>query len=232
MRLDRYISNCGIAARSDAKKLIKSGRITVDGIVVKAVDTKVNEGETDIRLDGEPVLYRKYVYLMLNKPKGYVSATEDKHYKTVMDFVPEEYRHYNVSPVGRLDIDTEGLLILSNDGAFTHNVITPKKNIYKRYYAELDKAAQKSDIETFAKGMEFKDFTAKPAVLEIGGDAKNVFIEIAEGKYHQVKRMCERVGKNVVYLKRVKIGGLSLDETLCLGKMRELTEAEVKSIFE
>lgn len=232
MRLDRYISNCGIAARSDAKKLIKSGRITVDGIVVKAADTKVNEGETDIRLDGEPVLYRKYVYLMLNKPKGYVSATEDKHYKTVMDFVPEEYRHYNVSPVGRLDIDTEGLLILSNDGAFTHNVITPKKNIYKRYYAELDKAAQKSDVEAFAKGMEFKDFTAKPAALEIGGDAKNVFIEIAEGKYHQVKRMCERVGKNVVYLKRVKIGGLSLDETLCPGKMRELTEVEVKSIFE
>ncbi|MCD8390393.1 MAG: rRNA pseudouridine synthase [Firmicutes bacterium] len=232
MRLDRYIANSGFAARSAVKKLIRGGKVSVNGAPVKRADAKIDENADEVRVGGELIRYDKFIYLMLNKPQGYVSATEDKRYKPVTELIPPEYAHYNAFPVGRLDIDTEGLLILSNDGDFAHRVITPKKNIYKRYYAELDKAAETADIQAFEAGMEFKDFTAKPARLEITADPTRVYIEIAEGKYHQVKRMCERVGKTVLFLKRIKIGGLALDENLPSGAARPLTDDEIKSIFE
>lgn len=227
MRLDKYITDCGIGTRSEIKKLIKSGAVTVNGVICKATETKVQDDDI-IAVNGRQLDYRKYVYLMLNKPAGYISATEDRHYPVVTDLVPEEYAHFNVYPVGRLDIDTEGLLILSNDGAFAHEMTSPKKNVYKRYFARLDKPAEEADIQAFAAGMEFKEFTAKPAQLEITDNPCEVYIEIAEGKFHQVKRMCERVGKTVVYLKRVKIGSLCLDETLELGDIKELTEQDIK----
>lgn len=230
MRLDKYITDCGIGTRSEIKKLIKSGAVTVNGSICKAAETKVQDDDI-IAVNGRQLDYRKYVYLMLNKPAGYISATEDRHYPVVTDLVPEEYEHFNVYPVGRLDIDTEGLLILSNDGAFAHEMTSPKKNVYKRYFARLDKPAEEADIQAFAAGMEFKEFTAKPARLEITDNPCEVYIEIAEGKFHQVKRMCERVGKTVVYLKRVKIGSLCLDETLELGKIRELTNDDIKKVF-
>lgn len=229
MRLDRFISNCGYASRSEAKKLIKQGIVSVDGVTAKSADMNVSEdavvcvGQTELR-------YRKYVYLMLNKPDGYVSATEDKKYPVVTELVGEEYSHFNVFPVGRLDIDTEGLLILTNDGALSHELTSPSKNVYKRYFARLDKDAEEADIAEFKKGMEFKEFTAKPALLEITDNPKEVYIEIAEGKFHQVKRMCECVGKNVIYLKRVSIGDLKLDEALKIGEIRELTEDELKML--
>ena len=230
MRLDKYITACGICTRSEAKKLIKSGAVTVNGAICKTAEAKITDTDA-VAVNGEPLVYREYVYLMLNKPAGYVSATEDKHYPVVTDLVPPEYAHFNVYPVGRLDIDTEGLLILTNDGAFAHELTSPKKNVYKRYFARLDKPAEQSDIEAFAAGMEFRDFTAKPARLELTENPCEVYIEIAEGKFHQVKRMCERVGKTVTYLKRVRIGALALDETLSLGEIKELTEEDIKKAF-
>ncbi len=227
MRLDKYISDSTACSRREIKKLVRYRAVTVNGEVVVNADVQVDES-AEVRINGKKILYRKYVYLMLNKPSGYISATEDKHDPVVVDLVPEEYRHFQVFPVGRLDKDTEGLLLLTNDGQFDHALMSPKKKVMKRYYAELDQGAQPEDVETFHAGMEFQDFTAQPAVLEITGDPKKVYIEIAEGKFHQVKRMCQRIGKEVLYLKRVAIGPLKLDETLQPGAMRELTAEEYR----
>lgn len=227
MRIDKFLSACGAATRSEAKKLIKAGRVTIDGVCAKSPNDQVDENGSLIALDGQKLIYREFVYIMLNKPQGYISAVYDKHYPVVTELVDSQYDHFDLSPVGRLDLDTEGLLLLTNDGQFNHNMTSPNKNIYKRYFARLDKPAEQADIEEFKKGMEFKDFTAKPAVLEITDNPCEVYIEIAEGKFHQVKRMCERVGKTVVYLKRVSIGALVLDESLSPGSSRELTDEEL-----
>lgn len=234
MRLDKFISGCGTATRSEVKKLVKNGAVTLNGVTAKKPDIKIDENNDIVCVNGTRLNYRKFVYLMLNKPEGYISATEDKRYPVVTELVPEEYAHYNVFPVGRLDIDTEGLLLLTNDGQFDHCMTSPKKNIYKRYFVRLDKPAAAEDVEVFKQGMKFKDFTAKSARLEITENPTEVYIEIAEGKFHQVKRMCERVGKNVIYLKRVAIGSLPLDEALEKGEVRPLTEDELKllSIWE
>ena len=192
---------------------------------------KINEEKDVVSVNGKVVFYRKFIYLMLYKPEGYLSATEDDRDPVVVDLVPEDLKHFAPFPVGRLDKDTEGLPLLTNDGQFDHELMSPRKNLYKRYYAELDAPAELRDIAQFAAGMVFKDFTAKPAKLEIDpDDHKKIYVEIAEGKYHQVKRMCERIGKNVVFLKRIAIGDLKLDETLECGKVRELT-AEELAIF-
>ncbi len=226
MRLDKYISNCTGISRKDVKKLIKQGEVTVDEITAVSPEMNVSE-KSAVAVKGQELVYREFVYLMLNKPAGYVSAAEDKKYPFVTELVPQEYAHFNVFPIGRLDIDTEGLLLLTNDGQFAHNLTSPKKNIYKKYFARLDAEAENSDIEEFKKGMEFKDFTAKPAILEITENPKEVYIQISEGKFHQIKRMCQRVGKTVTYLKRVAIGDLELDKTLAAGKIRELTADEI-----
>lgn len=230
MRIDKYIANCGYASRKDVKKLIKQGAVTVNGEVCKKAEAQVDEGGI-VCVNGERLVYREFVYLMLNKPQGYVSAVFDKKYPVVTDLVDEEYAHFEVFPVGRLDIDTEGFLILTNDGQFAHEMTSPKKNVYKRYFACVDKPMEENDVEEFAKGMEFKEFTAKSARLEITDNPCEVYIEIAEGKFHQVKRMCERVGKNVVYLKRVAIGNVGLDESLPLGGVRELTPQELDMLY-
>ena len=230
MRIDKYITACGAASRSEVKKLIKAGCVTLDGQTVKKADMQVDENSCTVTIDGKELKYRQFIYLMLNKPQGYISAVYDKHYPVVTELIDDEYVHFNPSPVGRLDLDTEGLLILTNDGAFNHNMTSPKKNIYKRYFAILDKSAEPKDIDAFKAGMEFKDFTAKPAVLEITENPCEVYIEIAEGKFHQVKRMCEKVGKGVTFLKRVSIGPLKLDENLTVGECRELTDEEIKAL--
>lgn len=228
MRLDKYLSESTAYSRRDVRALVKRKAVTVNGVAAQTPDVKVDENTDVICVNGEAVLYRKFIYLMLNKPQGYLSATEDKRDPVVVDLLPEEFKHFAPFPVGRLDKDTEGLLLLTNDGQFDHELMSPRKNLYKRYYAELDSPAVPEDIELFAEGMEFKDFTAKPARLEIDADdPRKVFVEIAEGKFHQVKRMCERAGKNVVYLKRVAIGDLLLDETLEPGKVRELSREEL-----
>lgn len=229
MRLDKYLSDATPYTRREIRGLVMRKAITVNGATARSVDMKVNETDDTICVNGTRVLYRKFIYLMLNKPQGYLSATEDDRDPVVVDLLPEELKHFAPFPVGRLDKDTEGLLLLTNDGQFDHELMSPRKNLYKRYYAELDLPATPEDIELFAAGMEFKEFTAKPARLEIDpNDPRKVYVEISEGKYHQVKRMCERVGKTVLFLKRVAIGNLSLDETLECGKVRELTPEELK----
>ncbi len=229
MRIDKYICACTAFSRNDVKKLVKSGRITVDGETVKKADIHIDEN-AHVALDNKTLVYREFVYIMLNKPKGFISAVFDKHYPVVTDLIGEEYAKRSLAPVGRLDLDTEGLLLLTDDGSFNHSMTTPKKNIYKRYFAVLDKPAEESDKDVFGSGMAFKDFTAKPARLEICENPNEVFIEIAEGKFHQVKRMCERTGKSVTYLKRTAIGPLALDESLESGEYRELTPEELASL--
>lgn len=229
MRIDKYICACTAFSRNDVKKLVKSGRITVDGETVKKADIHIGEN-AHVALDNKTLVYREFVYIMLNKPKGFISAVFDKHYPVVTDLIGEEYAKRSLAPVGRLDLDTEGLLLLTDDGSFNHSMTTPKKNIYKRYFAVLDKPAEESDKDVFGSGMAFKDFTAKPARLEICENPNEVFIEIAEGKFHQVKRMCERTGKSVTYLKRTAIGPLTLDESLESGEYRELTPEELASL--
>lgn len=230
MRIDKYISGCGYASRKDVKKLIKQGLVFIDGEVCEKPEEQTDENSI-VEVDGERLIYREFVYLMLNKPQGCVSAVYDKKYPVVTEFVPEEYAHFEVYPVGRLDIDTEGLLILTNDGQFAHEMTSPKKDVYKRYFAVLDKPMEEKDVEIFAGGMEFKEFTAKSAKLEITENPNEVYIEIAEGKFHQVKRMCERVGKTVTYLKRVAIGNLKLDKSLEKGEVRELTKDELDMLY-
>lgn len=228
IRLDKYFSEATPYSRRDVRNLVKRKAITVNGAPAGSADMKVDEEKDTICVEGKAVSYRKFIYLMLNKPQGYLSATEDDRDPVVVDLVPEELKHFAPFPVGRLDKDTEGLLLLTNDGQFDHELMSPRKNLYKRYYAELDMPATADDVEAFAGGMVFKEFTAKPARLEIDPlDPSKVYVEIAEGKYHQVKRMCERVGKNVIYLKRVAIGNLHLDSALETGKLRELTKEEL-----
>lgn len=228
LRLDKYLSDATSYSRREVRGLVKRKAVTVNGVIARDVDSKVDETQDTVCVNGTAVVYRKFIYLMLNKPQGYLSATEDDRDPVVTDLVPEKLKHFAPFPVGRLDKDTEGLLLLTNDGQFDHELMSPRKNLYKRYYAELDKPAEKEDIALFSAGMEFKDFTAKPARLEIDpGDPQKVYVEISEGKYHQVKRMCEKVGKNVLFLKRVAIGNLLLDERLSCGQMRELTAKEL-----
>lgn len=226
IRLDKFLSEASPYSRRESEKLIRRGAVTVNGETVSKPDAKVDE-KAEVRINRRLITYRKYIYLMLNKPQGVLSATEDKNDPVVVDLVPEELRHFKVFPVGRLDKDTEGLLLLTNDGSFDHALMSPRKQVVKRYFAILDKPAEAADCDMFAAGMDLGDFVAKPGKLEIDPDEPtHVFVEISEGKFHQVKRMCEKAGKTVVFLKRVAIGPLTLDETLLPGDCRELTQEE------
>ena len=227
IRLDKFLSEASPYSRRESEKLIRRGAVTVNGETVSKPDAKVDE-KAEVRINRRLIIYRKYIYLMLNKPQGFLSATEDKHDPVVVDLVPEELHHFKVFPVGRLDKDTEGLLLLTNDGNFDHALMSPRKQVVKRYFAILDKPAEAADCDMFAAGMDLGDFIAKPGKLEIDPDEPtHVFVEISEGKFHQVKRMCEKAGKTVVFLKRVAIGPLTLDETLLPGDCRELTQEEM-----
>ena len=228
IRLDKYLSDASPYSRKEVRALVKRNAVTVNGAAAKSADMKINEEKDAVCVNGTQIQYRKFIYIMLNKPQGYLSATEDDRDPVVVDLLPEELKHFAPFPVGRLDKDTEGLLLLTNDGHFDHELMSPRKNLFKRYYAELDLPATEEDITSFAEGMEFKEFSAKPARLEIDPeDPRKVWVEISEGKYHQVKRMCERVGKKVLFLKRIAIGDLKLDDTLECGNVRELTSEEL-----
>ena len=226
MRLDKFLSESTPFSRKEIKILAGKGKISINGIIVKKSDFSVNENDI-IEVNGEKVSYRKFIYLMMNKPAGYLSATWDHKDPVVVDLLTEEYKHYEPFPAGRLDKDTEGLLLLTNDGQFDHAVTSPRKNVFKRYFARLNQPVEQADIQTFQAGMDLGDFVAKPAKLELTENPCEVFIEIAEGKFHQVKRMCEKVGKTVIYLKRISIGEIQLDPALEPGKVRELTPEEI-----
>lgn len=237
MRLDKFLANSGIGTRKEVKELLKKRLIKVNDEIVKDGKIHVNENEDTVKYKDEIISYKKFVYIMLNKPNGVISATEDKVHKTVIDLLGDKYRTFEVFPVGRLDIDTEGLLLLTNDGVLSHNLLSPNKHVDKKYYVELEKLLTKMDIDKLENGVELKDFTTKDAKVEIiengeESDKIRVYITISEGKFHQVKRMFKAVGNEVKYLKRVKMGTLSLDENLKLGEYRELTEDELTKLKE
>lgn len=237
MRLDKFLANSGVGTRKEVKELLKKRLIKVNDEIVKDGKIHVNENEDTVKYKDEIISYKKFVYIMLNKPNGVISATEDKVHKTVIDLLGDEYRTFEIFPVGRLDIDTEGLLLLTNDGVLSHNLLSPNKHVDKKYYVELEKLLTETDIAKLENGVELKDFTTKDAKVEIIENSEEAnkiraYITISEGKFHQVKRMFKAVGNEVRYLKRVKMGTLSLDENLKLGEYRELTEDELTKLKE
>ncbi len=228
MRLDKLLAGAGCGSRKEIKQFLRKGAATVNGVVVKNADAVVDETKDVITFFGEKIVYREFVYLMLNKPAGVVSATYDNRDIAVISLVPEEYMHYELFPVGRLDKDTEGLLIITNDGAAAHKALSPKHHVPKVYYAETDGKIMQEDIEKFKEGIILDDgYKTMPAVLEKAGDT-SAYVTIAEGKFHQIKRMFADTGKKVTYLKRIKFGNIMLDKSLKPGEMRELTEEEIK----
>lgn len=231
-RLDKVVSTLGLITRSEAQTAIRRGAVTVDGVPCRQTAAKVDTGKQAVALGGKPLRGDGFAYLMLHKPAGVLSATEDKHGETtVLDLLPEAYRRIGLGVVGRLDKDTEGLILLTDNGELNHRLTSPKYHACKRYLARLDLPADESDAEAFRAGMELGDFTAMPALLEPGDAELEWFVTIGEGKFHQVKRMFHARGKTVQYLKRLSIGPLVLDETLPLGAFRPLTETEIRGIF-
>ena len=230
-RLDKVLSNLGYGTRKELKKSLKSGIVTVNGNIVKDSATQVNPEEDIIVINGEEIFYRKYIYIMMNKPDGVISATHDNRDETVIDLLEIDHQVYEPFPVGRLDKDTVGLLLLTNDGELNHRLISPKWKVDKVYFAKIDKKVTEEDITKFKAGITLDDgYVCKEAKLEIqksSDEESEVFITIQEGKFHQVKRMFEAVDKKVTYLKRVEFGTLPLDETLEEGEYRELTNEEV-----
>ena len=230
-RLDKIISNLGYGSRKDVKSFVKKGLIEVDGVVVKDNGMLVDPESSVIKVNGEEILYRKYIYLMMNKPDGVISATHDNRDETVIDLLELDHQVFEPFPVGRLDKDTVGLLLLTNDGDLNHRLISPKYHVDKVYYAKIDKKVDTNDIEAFKKGITLDDgykcLEAKLEIISATEEGSEVRVTIQEGKYHQVKRMFEAVDKKVVYLKREEFGGLLLDPELEEGEYRELTDDEL-----
>lgn len=232
MRLDKYLAHCGLGTRKEVKELIKQKRVLVNEIIVKKDGVQIDPINDNVCVDGEVLEYREFVYIMLNKPSGYISATFDKVHPTVLDLI-SGYDHYDLFPAGRLDIDTEGLLLITNDGHLAHHILSPKKHVSKIYYAKIKGYVTENDIEAFKNGIELSDFKCMSANLKILSHFDNcseVEVEIFEGKFHQIKRMFLALGHEVIYLKRIKMKNLILDEQLELGEYRELSKNELESL--
>lgn len=234
MRLDKFLADCGQGSRRDIKKMIANGFVTLDGSVCTSAQTAVDEN-SDITLCGKKIIYEKFIYLMMNKPQGYISATEDTRKKTVLDLLGDEYKYFSLFPAGRLDIDTEGFLLLTNDGNFAHNILSPKNHVNKTYFAKIDGEITDEHVKLFADGIVLDDgYKTLPSRLEIlKSDTLSSEIEITvhEGKFHQIKRMFEAVGTHVTYLKRIAMGNLYLDGHLEKGEVKKLTKEEIEKII-
>lgn len=230
-RLDKIISSQGKYSRSEVKKLILQKRIMVDNEIVKKSDIKIDSNLSEIKIDGKKINIKKYIYLILNKPEGYISATEDKNQATVLDLVPEIYFRKTLFPVGRLDKDTTGLMIITDDGNLSHNILSPKKHIKKKYEVLIDIPVTEEMVRKFEKGIELNDMECKSAKLEIIGKY-NCLVTITEGKYHQVKRMFIACGAKVQKLNRIEMGNLILPTDLKKGECRELTNEELLKLQE
>ena len=236
MRLDKFLVACAVGSRTEVKNLLKAGRVTVNGKKEKSAKLQINEVRDEIRFDDQVLEYEEFVYYMMNKPQGVISATEDSKHRTVLDLLDDIARTKEVFPVGRLDIDTHGLLLLTNDGQLAHALLSPKRHVDKTYLAHVEGIMTQEDVETFVKGIPLKDFTCQPAKLEIVSvdSVKNqslVRVTIAEGKFHQVKRMVAFCGKEVVDLQRLAMGTLVLDENLERGEWRRLTKEELENVL-
>ena len=233
MRLDKYLCETGFGTRSQVKDLLKKGQVMVNGEVVKKPELKINETTDQILCQGKKASYQKNIYLMLHKPAGVVSATEDNREKTVLDLVRPEDRKNGLFPVGRLDKDTEGLLLLTDDGELAHRLLSPKKHVDKTYYAKIDGQVTEEHVKQFREGLDIGDEKKTlPAVLTIllSGPVSEIEVTIHEGRFHQIKRMFEAVGCKVTYLKRLSMGSLVLDKTLTPEEYRPLTEAELEGL--
>ena len=233
MRLDIYLVACAVGSRTEDKNFLKAGRVTVNGKKEKSAKLQIDEETDEICFDGQKLDYEEFVYYMMNKPQGVISATEDPKHKTVLDLLDDLARSKEVFPVGRLDIDTHGLLLLTNDGKLAHALTSPKRHVEKTYLAQVDGIMTDEDIETFAQGIPLKDFTCQPAKLELVSidsemNQSQIRVTIAEGKFHQVKRMVGYCGKEVVDLQRLTMGTLVLDENLERGEWRRLTKEELE----
>lgn len=232
-RLDKLLTSTGRWSRSEAKRLVKEGRVLVNGHLAASPEEKYDPETVSLAVNGEAVPLRRFVYVMLHKPAGVLSATEDGRGKTVLELLPPEYRKRGLFPVGRLDKDTEGLLLLTDDGTLAHELLSPKKHVDKVYYARVEGELTEADSRAFAEGMTLGDgLVCLPAGLEIltAGEKSEALVTLREGKFHQIKRMLAARGKPVVYLKRLSMGTLRLDETLPKGGWRELTEGETVAL--
>ena len=237
MRLDKFLVACAVGSRTEVKNMLKAGRVTVNGKKEKSAKLQINEERDEIRFDGQVLEYEEFVYYMMNKPQGVISATEDPKHRTVLDLLDDMARSKEVFPVGRLDIDTHGLLLLTNDGRLAHALLSPKRHVDKTYLAQVKGMMTQEDVETFAEGIPLKDFTCQPTKLELVSvdtekEESLVRVTIAEGKFHQVKRMVAYCGKKVVDLQRLTMGTLTLDEDLKRGEWRRLSKEELEGLLE
>ena len=233
LRLDKIISSTGEYSRSEASNLVRMGAVLVNGIPAVSGADKYDPECDEITVKGISVSYSKYCYIMMNKPAGVLSATDDVRDRTVLDLLPDKYKKLKLFPAGRLDKASEGLMLLTNDGDYAHRVISPNKKVFKKYYVETEGELTAEDIEAVEKGIELKDFTSMPGKMEIisAGDMSKAYVYIREGKFHQVRRMIQNLGKTVTYLKRVSIGNLILDEKLGAGDFREMSAEEANKVF-
>ena len=236
MRLDKFLAHTGYGTRKEVKVLLKKKCVLVNGDIITKGDTILKLDTDTVTVNDEVVHYQKFVYLMLNKPGGYLSATEDNHQQTVIDLLDADSQRFSPFPVGRLDKDTEGLLLLTNDGDLAHFLLSPKKQVHKTYYAKTAGVMDEADVKAFKEGIILEDgYECLPATLDIlstTDDSSEVHITISEGKFHQVKRMVLACGKEVSFLKRLTMGSLKLDESLKLGEYRPLTEHELNGLKE
>lgn len=230
-RLDKILSTQTNYSRRDIKELIRKKKITINGSIALKSDIKVNEEKDIITIDGINLMIKKYVYLILNKPKGYVSATNDRKDLTVLDLVPIEYKHRNLFPAGRLDKDTTGLMLITDDGTLAHNILSPKKHIKKTYEVTIDIPMTKEMVSGFKKGVNLNDGECKEAKLEITGPNTGI-VTLTEGRYHQIKRMFGCFKAKVIKLNRIGMGNLFLPPDLKLGESRELIEEELLKLQE
>jgi 16S rRNA pseudouridine516 synthase len=234
-RLDKILSNIGYGTRKEVKDLIKAGVVQVDGRIAKDSGLQVDPISQTININNEDLVYREFIYIMMNKPQGVVSATEDNRDTTVVDLLDKSLQAFDPAPVGRLDKDTEGFLLLTNDGQLAHKLLAPKKHVPKTYFAHIEGRVEEANIVAFKNGVILDDgYETLPAELKIlvQGEVSQVEIIIYEGKFHQIKRMFQAVDKEVIYLKRMAMGNLKLDENLETGEYRELKEEELMLLQE
>jgi len=232
MRLDKFLTELGVGTRSEVKKILKTGQVTVNGTPVKKPEEKIDETKDIVAYQGKVLTYEQFEYYMFHKPAGCVTAVSDAQHKTVMDYMKDLTRK-DLNPVGRLDIDTEGLLLITNDGMLSHELLSPAKHVPKTYFAKVEGIVTEKDVKLFAEGIDIGEKKpTKPAELKIlvSDTVSEIELTISEGKFHQVKRMFEAVDKKVVYLKRISMGSLVLDENLKPGEYRTLTEVEIEAL--
>lgn len=232
MRIDKFVSEQAGISRSDAKTLIKRSGIAVNGVPIKSADTKIDPDKDRVTVNGREIRYRRFLYIMLNKPDGVVCATRDGLSETVLELLPAELRRKGLFPAGRLDKDTEGFVFITDDGDLAHRMLSPKKHVEKEYIVTLERPAEQRYAELFAAGITIDgDEECLPAQLFFTEDEHVVRLILHEGKYHQVKRMMQAVGNKVVHLKRVRMGGIILDAALAAGQCREITSEELETLF-